>query len=97
MTFVEGFPEVEPRLVDRCVWQKIYAGRWERRENINELEGRAVLWGIRRLANNLGLHGFCALLLSDNLGVCFSLGQARRSSFEMLKIWRRVEAKCLAA
>eukprot|EP00972_Heterocapsa_arctica_P015352 2262258-Heterocapsa_arctica.AAC.2 len=90
------FMEVSPAILKSEDWQVIQSRRWQVKENILRNEGRALLWGLRRLMRSRGNHQHRILTLVDNIPLCLSLVKGRASSRHLLPSCRTSCALTLA-
>ena len=59
-----NFPEVPKHFIDGCQWSIVQSRRWSFKENILKTEGRAVIWGLRRLVRSVKNHNVKHLFLA---------------------------------
>lgn len=78
-------------------WTIVGRYKWNRRESIPVLEGRAVVHGVKHLLRNVGNFNKKHLILSDSLTAVCALDKGRGRAFKMRRITQQVGALCLAA
>ncbi|CAE7655449.1 unnamed protein product [Symbiodinium sp. KB8] len=92
----ETFKEVPGRLLSSEDWFPCLWGQWRHEGGILELEARALVKGIRRIALSRFGHDLRQLMLTDNMSVCLAFDRARARSYPLLKQIRKFSAYLLA-
>lgn len=90
------FPEVPLSVTAESEWRLVQARRYSRVEPIHMLEGRAVLFGLRRRMRQACHHGQRHVFLSDNLALCLALEKGRAADPRLLRLCRSWGAFLLA-
>ena len=78
-------------------WTIVGRNKWNRRESIPVLEGRAVVHGVKHLLRNVGNFNKKHLILSDSLTAVCALDKGRGRAFKMRRVTQQVGALCLVA
>ncbi|CAE7509286.1 unnamed protein product, partial [Symbiodinium microadriaticum] len=92
----KSFAEVPGHLLKADRWKPCLWGRWSREAGILELEVRALVKGLRRVAlSTFGSH-VGQLILCDNMSVVLAFDRSRARNFKLLLQIRRFTAYCLA-
>ena len=92
----KGFKEVPGHLLHADSWRPCLWGKWEHKADILELEARALVKGLRRIALSVFGHDIRQLMLTDNMAVCLSFDRSRARNFRLLLQIRRFTAYLLA-
>lgn len=92
----KGFEEIPSYLLAKSRWEPKIWGRWHHEGNILELEGRALVKSLRRIALSVFGSDIRQLLLVDNMSVALSFDRFRSRSFKLLKQIRRFSAYLLS-
>lgn len=92
----EAFEEVPGYLLQKGRWTPRLWGKWNHEAGILELEARALVKSLRRIALSIFGHDIRQLLLTDNMSVCLSFDRSRARSFAPLKQIRIFSAYRLA-
>lgn len=92
----KDFQEVPSQLLRRDMWTPRLWGRWKHESGILELEARALVMSLRRIALSIFGHDTRQLLLTDNMSVCLSFDRSRAKNYPLLKQIRIFNAYCLA-
>ncbi len=92
----KDFQEVPSQFLRRDMWTPRLWGRWKHSSGILELEARALVMSLRRIALSVFGHDIRQLLLTDNMSVCLSFDRSRAKSYPLLKQIRVFTAYCLA-
>ena len=74
------FDEVPPHLCESQHWQVLTARKFNRQENILILEGRALMWALKRKLRDVDSIGKRHLFLVDNLALALSVEKGRSSA-----------------
>ena len=90
------FREVPSRLLQKDLWTPRLWGRWQHEAGILELEARALVKSLKRIAVSVFGHDIRQLLLTDNMSVCLSFDRSRSRSYSLLQQIRRFSAYCLS-
>ena len=90
------FKEVPGRLLRADDWTPRLWGKWAYDAGILELEARALVKGIRRIALSTFGHDIRQLILADNMSVCLAFDRARARSYQLLKQIRHFSAYLLS-
>ena len=91
-----GFTEVPGHLLKADRWKPCLWGRWDHEAGILELEARALVKGLRRIAlSTFGSH-IRQLILCDNRSVVLAFDRSRARNYKLLLQIRRFAAYCLA-
>ena len=93
---VDDFVEVPSKFLAKPLWEPKLWGRWNFRAGILELEGRALVKSLRRVALSVFGSDIRQLLLVDNLAVALSFDRFRSRSYPLLKQIRRFASYLLA-
>ena len=91
-----GFKDVPGHLLHRDEWAPRLWGKWKFKSGILELEARALVKSLKRIAMSVFGHDIRQLLLTDNMSVCLSFDRCRAKNFALLKQVRIFGAYCLA-
>ena len=92
---VSAFPEV-PKEVINGTWEVVSSGRWDRKENIVVLEGRALVHALRHALRDSKTFGKRVLFISDNFSSVLALTKGRSSSRGLCRVARQWCAYSLA-
>ena len=92
----ETFEEIPAAGLKESLWRTVLSGAWKYEEEILELEGRALVKGMQRLACQPAGHHHRQLLLADNMSVVLAFSRGRSKNFNLLVHIRRLYAYCLA-
>ena len=92
----KDFQEVPAQLLRRDMWTPRLWGRWKHSAGILELEARALVMSLRRIALSIYGHDLRQLLLTDNMSVCLSFDRSRAKSYALLRQIRVFTAYCLS-
>ena len=74
---VGAVPEVPEEMLVPGAWVRAIIGAWRESEVIHLLEGRVLLWGLRRSSRGAACHGKQILSLSDNLSDVLAFERGR--------------------
>ena len=89
------FPEVPARLLRKELWQPRLWGKWQFDEKIINLEARAAVKALKRVAlSRFGSH-VRQLFLLDNLSLVLALERCRSRQLDLLKIVRIFCSYCI--
>ena len=88
--------EVPSKFLAKPLWEPKLWGRWEFKAGILELEGRALVKSLRRVALSVFGSDIRQLLLVDNLAVALSIDRFSSRSYPLLKQIRRFASYLLA-
>ena len=77
-------------------WKLVGRSKWQRQEHINVLEGRALCYGINRLARRSSNLGKRVLMLCDSMVVTLATSKGRSSAGSLVQVMRRIAALLLA-
>ena len=91
-----SFSEVPAWLLDKDRWDVKRSGKWQFAEGIYELESRALVMSLSRIACSKRGRDIRQLLLVDNMAVALSFERHRSKNFSVLKAIRRFGSLCLA-
>ena len=91
------FPEVPKEQLAATVWSVVRSQKWHRHSNILNLEGSAVLWGVRHLCKSQTSQFHRHLILSDNLAVVAAIGKGRAAQFGLNGVCRAIAAHAIFA
>ncbi len=92
----KDFEEIPGRLLHRSLWEPKLWGKWNFNSGILELEGRALVKSLRRIALSVFGSDVRQLLLVDNMAVALAFDRFRSRSFALLKQIRRFSSYLLA-
>ena len=92
---VDDFVEVPSKHLAKPLWEPKLWGKWDFEAGILELEGRALVKSLRRVALSIFGSDIRQLLL-DNLAVALSFDRFRSRSYPLLKQIRRFASYLLA-
>ncbi|CAE7489577.1 unnamed protein product, partial [Symbiodinium natans] len=92
----QEFKEIPGYLLQADRWTPRLWGKWQHSAGILELEARALVKGLKRIAMSTFGHDVRQLLLTDNMSVCLSFDRSRARSFSLLVQIRKFAAYCLA-
>ena len=92
----DDFVEVPGRLLAKPLWEPKLWGRWGYEAGILELEGRALVKSLRRIALSPYGTGIRQLLLVDNMSVALSFDRFRSRNYRLLKQIRRFSSYLLS-
>lgn len=93
---VDDFVEVPSKHLAKPLWEPKLWGKWDFEAGILELEGRALVKSLRRVALSIFGSDIRQLLLVDNLTVALSFDRFRSRSYPLLKQIRRFASYLLA-
>ena len=93
---VDDFVEVPSKHLAKPLWEPKLWGKWDFEAGILELEGRALVKSLRRVALSIFGSDIRQLLLVDNLAVALSFDRFRSRSYPLLKQIRRFASYLLA-
>ncbi|CAK0851827.1 unnamed protein product, partial [Prorocentrum cordatum] len=91
-----SFPEVPAAGLASNRWRTKQVQRWRFEGGILIKEARALVMGVRRIAQSVFGAAFRQLILSDNMSVVLSFNRSRAKEFALLVQVRRFQAYCLA-
>ncbi|CAK0891104.1 unnamed protein product [Prorocentrum cordatum] len=91
-----SFPEVHAAGLASSRWRTEQVQRWRFGEGILTEEARALVIGVRRVAQSAFGAACRQLILSDNMSVVVSFNRSRAKEFALLVQVRRFQAYCLA-
>ncbi|CAE7279311.1 unnamed protein product [Symbiodinium natans] len=92
----QEFKEIPGYLLQADRWTPRLWGKWQHSAGILELEARALVKGLKRIAMSTFGHDVRQLLLTDNMSVCLAFDRSRARSFSLLVQIRKFAAYCLA-
>ena len=92
-----GFVEVPPHLLRKELWEPKLWGKWDFDGGILELEGRALVKSLRRVALSVFGSDIRQLLLVDNMAVALAFDRFRSRNFRLLKQIRKSSALIFSA
>lgn len=92
----EGFSKVPARYLAKSLWEPKLWGRWSYNAGILELEGRALVKSLKRVAVSVHGRDIRQLLLVDNMAVALSFDRFRSRNFRLLLQIRKFAAYLLA-
>ena len=90
------FLEVPGYLLHKDRWTPRLWGTWNHESGILELESRALVKSLRRIAMSIFGHDIRQLCLTDNMSVCLAFDRSRSKNYFMLKQIRLFNAYCLS-
>ena len=91
-----GFSEVPAYLLHKDRWTPRLWGKWSYQAGILELEARALVKSLRRIAMSVFGHDVRQLCLTDNMSVCLAFDRSRARNYPLLRQIRIFGAYCLA-
>ena len=92
----KSFKEVPSDLLQADLWTPRLWGKWQYEAGILELEARALVKSLRRIALSTFGHDIRQLLLTDNMSVCLAFDRSRARNHSLLIQIRRFASYCLA-
>lgn len=92
----QTFKEVPGHLLHKDNWTPRLWGKWKYHANILELEARALVKSLRRIANSIFGQDIRQICLTDNMSVCLAFDRSRAKNFALLSQIRIFGAYCLA-
>ena len=95
--FNDEFEEIDMNFMNPEHWQLRYSVRMKIPEHITLLEGRGIVSALRHKLRSLSSFGKRHLHLGDNLASILIAEKGRASSYEMLRVSRRIACLLLAA
>ena len=95
--FNDQFEEIDMSFMDPEHWQLRYSVRMRIPEHITLLEGRGIVSALRHKLRSQSGFGKRHLHLGDNLASILIAEKGRASSYEMLRVSRRIACLLLAA
>ena len=90
-----NFPEVPARLLRKELWQPRLWGKWQFDEKIINLEARAAVKALKRVALSRFRSHVRQLFLLDNLSLVLALERCRSRQLDLLKIVRIFCSYCI--
>ena len=90
------FEEIPSHLLAKSKWEPKLWGKWSFEGQILELEGRALVKSLRRVATSVFGSDIRQLLLADNMSVALSFDRYRSRSYPLLKQIRRFSSYLLS-
>ena len=91
-----AFSEVPSELLAKQLWEPKLWGRWNFEAGILELEGRALVKSLKRVALSRFGKDIRQLLLVDNMAVALSFDRFRSRNYRLLRQIRRYSSYLLA-
>lgn len=95
--FNEDFVEIDQSFMDPVFWQMQFNVHMQIPEHITLLEGRGIVSAVRHKLRDVGCFNKRHLHLGDNLASILIAEKGRSSSYEMLRVTRRLAALLLAS
>ena len=92
----KDFEEIPGHLLHKDLWEPKLWGRWNFKAGILELEGRALVKSLRRIALSVFGSDVRQLLLVDNMAVALAFDRFRSRSFALLKQIRKFSSYLLS-
>eukprot|EP00438_Fugacium_kawagutii_P005650 Skav219567 [mRNA] locus=scaffold886:113683:117079:- [translate_table: standard] len=90
------FKEIPSHLLAKDLWEPKQWGRWDFEGKILELEGRALVKSLKRIALSIFGSSVRQLLLVDNMAVALAFDRFRSRNFKLLKQIRKFSSHLLA-
>ena len=90
------FLEVPGYLLHKDRWTPRLWGLWQYESGILELESRALVKSLRRIALSIFGHDIRQLCLTDNMSVCLAFDRSRSKNYFVLRQIRLFNAYCLS-
>lgn len=93
---VQNFPDLGKDIV--CAkWKVVESRKWNFKESMPTLEGRAMVSGVRRQLQNSSCRGARLLALGDSMTVALAVAKGRSSKRGLCRVCRELGSHLLAA
>lgn len=94
---VPTFPNVNPDLMDKSFWHRLWKPPMWHKEPVHMIEARSILGAVKHRSRDHYRHHKRIVVLNDNMGVVLACQKGRCSNYGLLRILRRISAHALAS